>query len=87
MTSARRLLQFLALSITVSACAAGDSDGPPDKPRIVEVFACSDYCPGPEEKYLRKVYDGIADRESCEAIGGKPYVYVGWGSTFICLAD
>jgi len=27
-----------------------------EKPPIVDHFACSDYCPGPQEKYMVKVY-------------------------------
>ena len=73
------------LSCMLHACIA--STETPDKPPIVEVFACSDYCPGPREKYLRNVYEGVVDPESCEAIGGKPYSYVGWGTHFVCLAD
>ena len=80
----RRLL-FICLPIILSACAAGDEHT--DKPPIVEVFACSDYCPGPREKYLRNVYEGVLDAESCKNIGGKPHVYLGWGSYFVCLAD
>ena len=67
------------------ACTTGDET--PDKPPIVEVFACSDNCPGPREKYLKKVYEGVDDPESCEAIGGNPDYYVGWGRHFVCVAD
>lgn len=78
-------LLLVSLSMIVSACSAGEQR--PEKPPVIEVFACSDHCPGPREKYLRKVYEGIDDEESCKAIGGTPYVFLGWGSTFICLAD
>lgn len=80
-----RLIRLVGLSLILAACVTEDKR--PDKPPIVEVFACSDYCPGPREKYLRKAYDGVGDRETCKAIGGRPYVFIGWGSTFICLAD
>ena len=83
-----RALLFLiltALTLPQGACIRGKTK--PERPPIVEVFACSDYCPGPEEKYLRNVYEGINDAESCKAIGGKPYVYIGWGTFFVCLAD
>lgn len=73
------------LSCILNACTTGNQTT--DKPPIVEVFACSDYCPGPREKHLRNVYEGVTDPESCEAIGGKPYVYIGWVSHFVCLAD
>jgi hypothetical protein len=85
MTRSLGNVQLFGLSIILSACAS--SNETPDKPPIVEVFACSDYCPGPREKYLRNVYEGILDAESCKAIGGKPYSYIGWGNYFVCLAD
>ena len=81
----RRILLSIGITLVLSSCASRDEH--PDKPRIIEVFACSDYCPGPGEQYLRNVYEGIRDHESCEAVGGIPYVYVGWGSYFVCLAD
>jgi len=73
--------------LTVLQCACAQGGPAPDKPPIIEVFACSDYCPGPQEQYLRRVYEGINDPESCKAVGGKPHVYIGWGSFFVCLAD
>ena len=76
---------FGALTLLQSGCAQEKERT--DRPPVIEVFACSDYCPGPEEKYLRNVYEGVNDAETCEAIGGKPHVYIGWGSFFVCLAD
>lgn len=58
-----------------------------DIPPVVDHFACSDYCPGPRERYMVKVYQGIEDEEECRRIGGKPSVYVGWGTFKICLAE
>ena len=71
----------------LGACADQNHDDSPAKPKIVEVFACSDYCPGPREKYMKSVYEEVADEETCLALGGKPYTYIGWCSTFICLAE
>jgi len=85
MDRTRGLVNLIACVLTASACGANEQR--PDQPPIIEVFACSDYCPGPEEKYLKKAYEGVVDPESCEAIGGKPFVFIGWGSHFICLAD
>lgn len=85
MTRTLWLVTLVGISLSLGGCAANDKRH--DKPPIVEVFACSDYCPGPEAQYLRKVYEGVADKAACEAIGGRPYVYIGWGSTFICLAN
>ena len=36
---------------------------------------------------MKRVYEGVGDEETCLALGGKPYTYTGWGSTFICLAE
>lgn len=57
------------------------------KPPIVEHFACGDYCPGPEEQYMKKVYEGINNELDCEAVGGTPYTYTGWGTVTICLSE
>lgn len=56
------------------------------RPAIVEVFACSDYCPGPEEQYMKRVYEGVSDEAECRALGGEPYTYHGWGQFTVCLA-
>jgi hypothetical protein len=76
-----------AAFLVVGACADQNHDDSPAKPKIVKVFACSDYCPGPREKYMKRVYEGVKDEKTCLALGGKPYTYTGWGSTFICLAE
>ncbi len=55
-----------------------------NKPPIVEVFACSDYCPGPREKYLVKVYQGVSDENQCKSLGGIPYTYTGWMEYHVC---
>ena len=75
---------ILALSIVVASCAGDPVDEQSELPEIVEVFACGDYCPGPEEKYLKRVYDGITDAEKCRELGGKPYTYIGWGQQTVC---
>jgi len=82
------LANIVGTSILVlCACTGQNHDGSQEKPKIVEVFACSDYCPGPREQYMKKIYEGVEDEETCLALGGKPYTFVGWGSTFICLAE
>ena len=58
-----------------------------EKPPIVDHFACSDYCPGPKEKYMVKIYKGIENPQECRAIGGKPHTYYGWGEFRICIAE
>lgn len=57
------------------------------KPDIVEVFACGDYCPGPKERYLKRVYDGVTDIDECGELGGRPYTYIGWSTRTICIAE
>ena len=74
----------LIFAAAFSACAIGPVDEKPTVPEVVEVFACSDYCPGPEEKYIKRVYDGVTDEEECRKLGGKPYTYFGWGQYTVC---
>jgi hypothetical protein len=57
------------------------------KPVIIDVFACSDYCPGPREQYLVKAYEGVNNREECLRLGGRPHEYVAWGKRFACIAE
>jgi hypothetical protein len=57
-----------------------------EKPPIVDHFACSDYCPGPREKYMVKIYQGVEDKEECRKLGGRPSSYTGWGTFRICIA-
>jgi len=78
---------FTVLLIAAGAVAAcvGDTDTEsPDTPGIVEVFACSDYCPGPEEQYIKRVYEGVTDEEQCRKLGGELYTITGWGKRTIC---
>lgn len=77
---------LLITSTAVAACAADPVDEDSEAPEIVEVFACSDYCPGPESKYTKRVYDGITDEEECRKLGGKLYTYFGWGQRTVCEA-
>ncbi|MEK7528921.1 MAG: hypothetical protein AAB592_04080 [Patescibacteria group bacterium] len=57
------------------------------KPPIVDHFACSDYCPGPEEQYMVKIYAGVTDENRCRQLGGKPSTYYGWDEYHICIAE
>ncbi len=84
---------ILGFVLIVSGCSSIDSfnynDGvqttdKKSKPDVVEVFACSDNCPGPREKYLVKAYKGINNRFECDQVGGIPYEYIGWGKHFVC---
>ena len=74
----------LAASFAIAGCANGPVNDATELPEIVEVFACSDYCPGPEEKYTKRVYDGVTDEEECRVLGGRPYTYIGWGLYTVC---
>lgn len=75
------------IALCAAACDPDRPESSPDKPRIVEVFACSDNCPGPKETYIRKAYEGVDNEDACLAIGGTPHVYTGWGEFFVCLAE
>ena len=78
---------LLAVAIAMlGACVGSHGNETTEKPPIIEVFACSDYCPGPEERYLKIVYEGVNDKETCLELGGKPYTYIGWGSYMVCIA-
>ena len=79
-------MSLATLVCWLSACAGSNEDKSPGRPQIIEVFACSDYCPGPEEKYLKFVYEGVNDEASCLKLGGQPYRYLGWGNYFVCIA-
>lgn len=48
---------------------------------IVEKNVCSNLCSGNETIY---VYEGIADEESCEKIGGEMYSHQGWELIIVC---
>lgn len=72
------------LSLAIAGCASGPVDNGTRLPDIVEVFACSDYCPGPEKKYVKRVYDGVSDEDECRKLGGWPYTYFGWGQHTVC---
>lgn len=58
-----------------------------NKPPIVDYFACGDYCPGPQEKYMVKVYQGITDPIECKNLGGTPSTFTGWGVTHFCKVE
>lgn len=74
---------YLFLSKTPKSSESSDIEKPP----VVDHFACSDYCPGPQEKYMVKVYQGVEDEEECRRLGGKPFSYTGWGTFKICIAE
>jgi hypothetical protein len=73
-----------AMSVAIGACAVGPEGDELKKLEVVEVFACGDYCPGPEEKYIKRVYDGVTDEDECRKLGGRPYTYIGWGQHTVC---
>ncbi|MFH0806429.1 MAG: hypothetical protein V1885_01760 [Candidatus Brennerbacteria bacterium] len=62
------------------------SPGAQVKPRIIDHFACSDYCPKPAEEYTIKVYEGVTDETICKNLGGTIYTYYGWGKFTVCKA-
>lgn len=74
---------LLFAGATVACISKTDTESL-DTPKIVEVFACSDYCPGPEEEYIKRVYDGVTDEKECRELGGKLYMIAGWGKRTVC---
>ena len=74
----------IVMSLTAAACVSGPSNDGSKVPKIVEVFACSDLCPGLPSQYIKRVYDGITDEEECRKLCGKPYTYIGWGERTVC---
>lgn len=77
---------FLFVAGAITACISETDTESLNTPKIVEVFACSDYCPGPEEKYIKRVFDGVTDEDECRELGGNPYTVTGWGERTICEA-
>lgn len=80
----RNIIVVLLLAGAAVACVSETGTESSDTPKIVDVFACSDYCPGPEEKYVKRVYDGVTDEGECRKLGGKLYTITGWGKRTIC---
>ena len=78
------IIFIFVLFVAIAACAGDPVDEESDVPDIVEIFACGDYCPGPEEKYLKRVYDGVTDEEECRKLGGKPYMLIDWEQRTVC---
>ncbi len=57
-------------------------------PRIIDHFACSDYCPGDQAQYWARIYEGVQTSEECKKWNGKWYAYYQLGgSATVCLAD
>ena len=78
------IVVILFLSTVIVACAGDPVDAELEVPEIVEIFACGDYCPGPEEKYLKRVYDGVTNEVECRKLGGRLYTWIDWGQKWVC---
>lgn len=68
----------------IKNCAELPEQKPANRPAIVDFFACSDYCPEPEEEYMVKVYEGVTEEAECEELGGILDSMTGWGTTYYC---
>jgi hypothetical protein len=75
---------FFSALVGIAACISDVEKDETETPQIVEVFACSDNCPGPEENYMKHVYDGVTDKEECRRLGGHLYTIIGWGKRVVC---
>ena len=86
--SIARIPVFLWAALAAAGCAGEKEDPlpqtPVETPPIIEVFACSDNCPGPEEQYIKRVYDGVTDEDECRRLGGRLFTVVGWGTRTLC---
>lgn len=71
--------------LAIVGCAGDPIEDRQGKPDIVEIFACGDYCPGPEEKYLKRVYDGVTEEHQCRELGGRLHTYFAWGWYTVCM--
>jgi hypothetical protein len=72
-------LMLLVTGLLIVGCG-GSSRQP--TPAIVSVYACSDYCPGPEHVYRKRVYWGVYDKKQCRKLDGEPYTY---GLNWVCV--
>lgn len=82
-----RSIIIFSAALVISGCAGEHLEGDRGKPEIVYAFLCSDYCPEPEETYLKRVFDGVTDESECQELGGRSYTYSGWGQRTVCIAE
>lgn len=61
--------------------------GKTGQPKVIDLFACGDYCPEPASNYTVKVYEGVENKEQCLLLGGEWKSYTGWGVTYYCKAQ
>ncbi len=80
-------VRMLAVAVLCAFGMSGCAMREPELPPIVEVFACGDYCPGPRQRYIVRVYQGVTDEALCETLGGRAMSYIGWGKHMVCLAE
>jgi hypothetical protein len=79
---------LILLGMFTYGCATSETQPVNEStPEIIDVFACGDNCPGPKEKYMVKAYKGINNEADCLKLGGRPYVYEGWGKHFVCIVQ
>lgn len=88
-TKAKLVIDGVLQSDARSRSNSSDKEMPDSSklPRIRDHFACSDYCPGPKERYMVKIYEGVTNSDECRKLGGRPSAYVGWGTFHICIAE
>jgi hypothetical protein len=73
---AGKLMLLLPVLLLVSC------GGQQPKPEIVTVYACTRYCPGPDNIYYKRVYLGVNDERQCRKLDGEPYTY---GLNWVCV--
>ena len=73
-------LMLVLLGLVIAGCAGT----PLQKPEIINVYACSEYCPGPDNIYRKNVYRGVSDERECQKLDGRLYSY---GTNWVCLVQ
>ena len=82
-----KLLLFTLFIICAGCSSSTFQTEAENKPEIINVFTCSDYCPGPVESYYKDAYKGVVDADECLKLDGEPIEVAGWGRTFFCLVN
>ena len=72
---------LLSWGFLIAGCGGS---GVKETPEIVTVYACSSYCPGPDNIYQKRVYRGIVDPRQCRQLDGEPYTY---GLKTVCVVQ
>jgi hypothetical protein len=70
-------LMLLVPGLFIVGCA-----GSLPTPEIGTVYACSGYCPGPDNLYRKRIYLGVFDERQCRKLDGESYTF---GLNWVCV--